>query len=231
MLSAFMICAHVWADGRLPGEDFHCWHTWDSRTYTLIPYGHAAKSYSSYSTSKLFAAVYPEAIALAPLIASPYWRQRASGSTTEQTGFFTEVSKRVTYPYNDPGRGDAIVHWAIADSWRPPSKPLTTYTPGRVRGKMSPLHASRVKRHENSVKWYSRISRNQGRTLLFHNHLKPVLLRERTPQYVKWEGTIWHSSRTDDLMKQEVARRRKELQDGAARLRRQRTAHVPLEQP
>ncbi|AJT62576.1 hypothetical protein T261_0887 [Streptomyces lydicus] len=222
VLTALMICAHIWADGHLPGEDFHAWRTWDSRTFTLIPYDHAAKTYSAYSTSKLFAAVYPEAVALAPLIASSYWRQMASGSTTEQARFFAEVSKRVTYPYNVPERGDAVAHWVIADSWRPPSRPLTIYTPGRVRGRLSPLHARRVARHENSAKWFSRLQRNQGRTLLFHNHLKPVLLRERTPEYVKWEGTIWHSSRTDDLMKEEVARRRKQLQDGAARLRHQR---------
>ncbi|MFD3420053.1 hypothetical protein [Streptomyces decoyicus] len=110
-----------------------------------------------------------------------------------------------------PDRGDAVVHWAMADSWRPLSWPLTNYTPGRVRGKLFPLHDSRLARHENSAKWFSRIRRNQGRTLLFHSHLKPVLLRERTPQYVKWEGTIWHSSRTDDLMREEVARRRNDL--------------------
>ncbi|AZM56282.1 hypothetical protein DMA15_29870 [Streptomyces sp. WAC 01529] len=225
VLTAFMLCAHIWADGRLPGEDFHVWHTWDSRTYALIPYDHAAKSYSSYSTSKLFAAVYPEVIGLAPLIASPYWRQLACGTTTEQSRFFAEVGKRVTYPYRKKEHGDAVAHWAIADAWRPPSTPLTTYTPGQVRGKLSPLHASRAARHANSVKWYSRINRNQGRTLLFHNHLKPVLLRDKTPQYVKWEGTVWHSSRTDALIKEEVARRRKELQDGAARLRHQRTLH------
>ncbi|WP_411076349.1 IS110 family transposase [Streptomyces sp. cmx-4-7] len=43
---------------------------------------------------------------------------------------------------------------------------------------------------------------NQGRTLLFHGHLKPVLLLDREPQYVKWEGTIWHSTRTDEQMKE-----------------------------
>ncbi|MFH8574282.1 hypothetical protein [Streptomyces sp. NPDC017993] len=62
-------------------------------------------------------------------------------------------------------------------------------------------------------------SRNQGRTLLFHNYLKPVLLRERTPQYVKWEGAIWHRSHTEP----HEARGRtaaQELQAGAARVRR-----------
>lgn len=67
VLTALMICGRIWADGRLPGETFHSWYTWDSPTHTLIPFDHARKTYSS---SRLFAAVYPEAVALAPLIAS-----------------------------------------------------------------------------------------------------------------------------------------------------------------
>ncbi|KNB50833.1 hypothetical protein AC230_20620 [Streptomyces caatingaensis] len=49
--------------------------------------------------------------------------------------------------------------------------------------------------HQQSALWFSRRSRkDQGRTLLFHGHLKPVLLRDREPPYVKWEGTIWDSN-------------------------------------
>ncbi|MGW2770232.1 hypothetical protein [Streptomyces sp. NPDC001275] len=53
--------------------------------------------------------------------------------------------------------------------------------------------------------WFSRTRKDQGRTLLFHSHLKPVLLRDREHRYEKWEGTIWHSTRTDELMRREVA--------------------------
>jgi hypothetical protein len=56
--------------------------------------------------------------------------------------------------------------------------------------------------------WFSRPHRNQGRTLLFHGHLKPVLARQWTPKYERWEGTIWHSARIDDLMQAEVVRHR-----------------------
>ncbi|MFG3242842.1 hypothetical protein [Streptomyces sp. NPDC048157] len=97
--------------------------------------------------------------------------------------------------------GDAIAHWALADAWRPASRPLSTYTPGRVRGTLPGIAANRLTRHEKSALWFSRSRHNQGLTLLFHGHLKPVLLRDREPQYVKWEGTLWHSRRTDDQMK------------------------------
>ncbi|MFD7233732.1 hypothetical protein ACFWAT_00290 [Streptomyces syringium] len=132
---------------------------------------------------------------------------------TEQARFFAELEGRVTYyPYSPPDRGgDAVAHWALADSWRPPSQPLAAYTPGRVRGTLPSLAANRLARHEKSAMWFSRSRRDQGRTLLFHGHLKPVLLRDREPQYVKWGGTIWHSTRTDDQMKEQAAKESRAL--------------------
>ncbi|MFF8311390.1 hypothetical protein [Streptomyces lydicus] len=70
--------------------------------------------------------------------------------------------------------------------------------------------------------WFSRSRRNQGLTLLFHGHLKPVLLRDKQPQYVKWEGTLWHSRRTDEQMKEQAARTRRALEGTAPRLPHQR---------
>ncbi|RXS81488.1 hypothetical protein EST92_16075 [Streptomyces sp. TM32] len=205
VLTGLMFCGHIWAESRPQQfeDPVHSWHRWDDRTHVLIPHDDVEKS---YSTSKLFAAVYPEAVALAPLIASPYWRRLAGDSPPERARFYAEISKRITYPYSE--HGDAIAHWADADSWRPPSKPLSNYSPARSKGTVSPLHGSHVRRHESSVLWFSRIQRNQGRTLLFHNHVKPVLTREWVPEYVKHEGTIWHSARVDELMTEENARHR-----------------------
>ncbi|MFG2920306.1 hypothetical protein ACGFYA_02195 [Streptomyces sp. NPDC048305] len=68
---------------------------------------------------------------------------------------------------------------------------------------------SPLARHEKSATWFNRTRREQGRAMLFHGHLKSVLLRDPDPQYEKWEGTIWHSTRTDDLMREEVAKKRR----------------------
>ncbi|MFC5031833.1 hypothetical protein C8250_002695 [Streptomyces sp. So13.3] len=218
VLTGLMICAHIWSpDGR--PTPFGSWDTWDDRIDVLIPFDRKKQDYVDYSTSRLFAAVYPEAVALAPLIASPFWRRLAGGTEAEQARFLAEVAGRVTYPYSPTDRGgDAVAHWALADSWRPPSRPLTTYTPGRVRGTLPGIAANRLARHEKSAMWFSRLRRNQGRTLLFHGHLKPVLLRDRDPQYVKWEGTIWHSTRTDDQMKEQVEKMRRTLEGTDPRL-------------
>ncbi|MER5974570.1 hypothetical protein ABT112_33535 [Streptomyces sp. NPDC002055] len=68
--------------------------------------------------------------------------------------------------------------------------------------------------HALPVRTFASYRRQRNLPGLFHGHLKPVLLRDREPLYVKWEGTIWHSTRTDDQMKEEVARRRKRPQTG-----------------
>ncbi|MEU1350957.1 hypothetical protein [Streptomyces sp. NPDC005795] len=47
-----------------------------------------------------------------------------------------------------------------------------------------------------------------------NGHLKPVLLRDRDPQYFTWEGTIWHDMRSDDLMKKQVEKMHRTLEGG-----------------
>ena len=220
VLTALMLCAHIWSDGRLPDDVSGSWHTWNSRTHTLIPHDDVERS---YSTSRLFAAVYPEAVALAALIVSPAWRRMAS-STAAQSRFFAEVGKHVTYPYKEGVPSDAVAHWALVDSWRLPSRPLTTYAPGSTRGIVPGLHGNRLTRHEKSKMWFGRLDRNRGRTLLFHGHLKPVLARKWTPKYERWEGTIWHSTRIDDLMQTEVARHRERGEGAVVHLPKQRTS-------
>ncbi|MFH8411073.1 hypothetical protein ACH4FX_40840 [Streptomyces sp. NPDC018019] len=123
VLTALMLCAHIWSvDGR--PKPFGSWDTWDDRLHLLIPFDRKKQEYVDYSTSRLFAAVYPEAVTLAPLIASPYWRRLAGGSEAERARFLAEVAGRVTYPYSPPDRGgDAIAHWALADSWQLPGRP------------------------------------------------------------------------------------------------------------
>ncbi|MFG2721440.1 hypothetical protein ACGFW5_24565 [Streptomyces sp. NPDC048416] len=162
-------------DGRPSSAVFGTWDTWDDRLDILIPFDQEKQDYITYSTSRMFAAVYPEAVTLAPLVTSPSWRRLAGGTKAEQARFFREVAGRVTYPYSPPDRGgDAIAHGALADSWRPPSRPLTTCTPGRVRGALPGLAAHRLTRHEKSAMWFSRSRRDQGRTLLCPGHLKPA---------------------------------------------------------
>ncbi|CAM5563000.1 hypothetical protein SXANM310S_01037 [Streptomyces xanthochromogenes] len=206
VLTAFSFCGHIWDTTNPPEDRRHVWHTWDARARVLIPDDDESTAFRAYSTSKLFAAVYPEAIGLAALIAAPYWRQRAGGTLIEQFHFLDEISRRVSYPYSDkPEFGDAIAHWAIVDSWRPPSSPTNTYSPARLKGSLPPLHATQARRHEQSALWFSR-KRKAGSPLLRHLHVRPVIDRAWAPDYERTEGAIWHSKRTDQQLLDQTAR-------------------------
>ncbi|WP_019889405.1 TniQ family protein [Streptomyces purpureus] len=209
LLTAFTFCGHIWTGKEPPENPHHVWHTWDERAHVLIPPETVKKS---YSTSRLFAAVYPEAVSVAALLASPHWRRLASGTATERETFYGEISKRIDYPYrSNHDHSDAIAHWADTDAWRPPSNPLVTFRPGRTQGRLPERHRGHGQRQEKSALWFSRTRRNAGRNLLFHNHLKPVLTRAWTPAYEKFEGVIWHSARVDEQMITSTATERKEL--------------------
>ena len=69
VLTGFLLCGHLWTDQ--PGDWDGPWQRWTRRAEILIPPG--AES-SQFSASRIFAAAYPEAVALAGLIASPAWR-------------------------------------------------------------------------------------------------------------------------------------------------------------
>ncbi|MGA5135219.1 TniQ family protein [Streptomyces olivoreticuli] len=190
VLTSFMICGHIWSSGVSSDNRGHVQHAWDARAEILIPQDTVR---TSFSASRLFAAVYPEAVYLAAIIASPFWRKLASGTVSERLRFNTEISTRVTYPYSDrPESSDAIAHWADSDAWREPSAPLKTYSPGRASAALSPLHGGSVRRHENSALWFSR-KRDAGSILLHHRNVLPVIRRAWTPNYERIAGAIWHS--------------------------------------
>lgn len=107
-----------------------------------------------------------------------------------------------TLPAKLPSNRSPVSHPANSATGASRPTPSRSARPTRAS---SGLASIRTK----SAMWFSRSRRYQGRTLLFRSHLTPVLLRDRELQYVKWEGTIWHSTRTDDLMGEEVAKKRR----------------------
>ncbi|WP_236239982.1 hypothetical protein [Streptomyces sp. CC228A] len=206
VLTASSFCGHIWDTVRPPEDPRHVAYTWDARARVLVPDGDESAAFYAYSTS----AVYPEAVSLAVIIASPHWRRLASGNILDGLRFCAEISRRVSYPYDDkPELGDAIAHGAIADSWRPPSAPTNTYSPARVSGVLPPLHRAQARRHEQSALWFSR-NRKAGSPLLRHLHIRPVIDRAWAPKYERTEGAIWHSKQTDPQFLAWDARRRAE---------------------
>jgi hypothetical protein len=122
VLTGFLFCGHLWAERRADGVGVH--REWTRRAEVLIPPGTET---ATFSASRLFAAVYPQAVRLAGLIASPTWRHRAAGDADQQRQFITEVGRRLDRPHHPGDGGDAVAHWMMFDCWRPPSRPDRTF--------------------------------------------------------------------------------------------------------
>jgi hypothetical protein len=193
VLTGFLICGHLWGDQ--PQTPVDAWHRWTLRAEVLIPTGSGP---GEFSASRLFAAVYPEAVDIAALVASPAWRLLAAGDAEQQQRFITEIGLRLGRPDYQPREGDdAIAHWMKFDSGRPPSKPHKVFSETRDHG--SPRQATVTPqsnaRHERSAFWFG-INRRGGSVLLHHRHIRPVLVREWSPPMDGITATIWASGTT-----------------------------------
>ncbi|CRK55298.1 hypothetical protein [Alloactinosynnema sp. L-07] len=134
VLTGFLICARRWeavADSHKPGPD-DAWHHWTRRSDLLIPPG---TEETTFSASRLFAAVYPETIAISALIGSLHWRRLAAGKPTDRHRFATEIGRRLGQPdYQPQQSNDPIAQWIEQTCWRPPSQPGIHFRMDRTFG-------------------------------------------------------------------------------------------------
>ena len=122
VLTAFLICGHRWDQGAHHPDDARV--SWDERASILIPPG---AEHATFSTSRLFAATYPEAVKVAALIGSLHWRRLAAGGPDEQRRFAAEIGRRLGNPEYQPRvTQDPVARWIDQDCWQPPSLPQTT---------------------------------------------------------------------------------------------------------
>jgi hypothetical protein len=175
VLTGFLICGHRWNQDAHDPDDVRL--DWDDRAAELIPLG---SEETTFSTSRLFAATYPEAVKLAALIGSLHWRRLAAGDPDGQRRFAAEVARRLREPgYRPQVSKDPIAHWIADDSWRPPSPARTTYREQRGFGGQGipKVNQHSIDRHRRSARWFAR-NRLGGRGILYHRHLSSVLARE-----------------------------------------------------
>jgi len=193
VLTSFLICGHLWADHRWQDRDVV--RRWIGRCHLLIPTGRETEKFSA---SRVFAAVYPEAVALAEAIAAPTWRHRAGGNKAEQAAFVAHVGHLLRRPdYQPPEHGDAIAHWMAYDSWQPPSRPHTTYPQTREHGatRMARVGENSLDRHARSATWFA-VHRRAGAVILHHRHIRPVLVRDWSTPMDGIQATIWATQST-----------------------------------
>jgi hypothetical protein len=104
--TGLLFCVHLWSDQ--PEASTDAWHHWTGRIQLLIPIGTEAETFSA---SRLFAAVYPEAVSLATVIAAPRWRRLAAGDLEQRRQLIAEIGRRLGRPhYQPPEGGDVVRH-------------------------------------------------------------------------------------------------------------------------
>ncbi|MEU4806591.1 hypothetical protein [Actinosynnema sp. NPDC023587] len=179
VLTGFHICANRWHHRDPTGpDDAH--HHWDRRARLLIPPGTET---ATFSPSRLFAATYPEAIALAGLLGTLRWRRLAAGDPDDQRRFTAEIAHVLGLVDYRPARsGDAIAFWIDRCCWQPPVLPHNTYRRERTfSGKTyrKPVATAEQARRHNAVTFAEH--RRGGSTILHHRTLTPLaVFRVRT---------------------------------------------------
>lgn len=194
VLTGFLLCGHSWTHPP-SGTTNMAVRCWMRRADLLIPPGSELRTFTA---SRLFAAIYPEAVRLAAMIASPTWRQRAYSDTNGRREFLAEACRRagVSADENDPGH-QAIAHWMRYDSLHPPSRPDKTFPQTRDHGAMQHAQPSSQTqlRTLRSASWFT-LNRRGANAILYHRHLKPVTHREWAPEMDGMTATITASGST-----------------------------------
>jgi hypothetical protein len=216
VLTGFLICGHLWDDS--VGHWDQTVTRWDGRAGVLIPKN---AEHAQFSASRIFAAVYPEVVEIAALIAEPGWRRLAAGTEEQQQRFVREIGARLGRPdYRPPEHGDAITHWMKFDSWRPPSGPETTFPQTREHGVIRPAKTrpNSIERNHRSAIWFA-VKRHGGGVILHHRHVRSVLVRDWSPPMDGIQATIWATRTTADLHYGQAA-----PHDSASRRKRPRSS-------
>lgn len=188
VLTGFLICAHRWNIIRKPVES-DALHHWRRRAEMLIPPGTET---DTFTTSRLFAATYPEAVAIADLIGSLPWRRLAAGNPSEQTLFADAIGRRLGLrDYRPTALNDPIAHWIDQDCWRPPSRPYHDYRRLRTFGGHTYRKAIKTadEKRRTSAEWFAR-HRRGGDAMLHHRTLNSVVVRDWTGAMEQFSGTI-----------------------------------------
>jgi hypothetical protein len=170
VLTGFVLCGHRW-NGQTSGDtDVH--HQWARRADLLTPRG---TENETFTKSRLFAAVYPEAVRIAEIIGSLHWRRLAAGGPDDRRRFTAELTRRLGLAdYRPLCVDDPVSHWIDQRSWQPPALPHSTFRAERTFAGPTfrkPADKSESAR-QHSATWFTTTRR--GAMLLQHRALTPV---------------------------------------------------------
>lgn len=196
ILTAFMICGHLWR-WPVPGTDAR--HPlWERRGQALIPPGQAE---AQFSASRVFAAVYPEAVTLATVLASPRWRALATGPRSDTRTLATEIGRHVGMPPCQPHPHDASPAGSDLDerAWHLAGRSAPAFLSG-LPSRLGIVHALSLALRDRTASRFE-WGRPAGGIILGHAHIQPVRIRRRSVlmQYINRASWPQRNPKTAEL--------------------------------
>jgi hypothetical protein len=195
VLTGFLICAHRWNFTEVAGPE-DAWLKWIRRAELLIPPGTET---DTFSTSRLFAAAYPEAVDVAELIGSLHWRRLAASGPDNQRRFTAEIARRLGLrDYYPTLTKDPIAHWIEQDCWQPPSLPGNDYRSLRTFGGSTFVKPAKDcdNKRRHAAYWFRQKHRRGGDALLHHRSLNPIVIRDWSQKMEQFTGALVVSADT-----------------------------------
>jgi hypothetical protein len=186
IIHAFKICAVLWKNGPEETYGHSRWWHWDQRLDRLIPKPDSRKTFSH---SRCYAAIYPEAVSIAGLLASPVWRTKATAplgdpDTDDRWELSEEFGLRLGLPdYYPTDDKHPLNLWADHHAAQPCLTP-TTFPDRRWNNSdgTSPAPSVRaLRKHHDAARYFS-TKRYAANTLIYHHHTNAPIIETYYPR-------------------------------------------------
>lgn len=185
IIHAFKICAVLWKNGPEETYGYSRWWQWDRRLDRLIP---RTDSRKMFSHSRCYAAIYPEAVAIAGLLASPTWRAKGTApfgdpDTDDRWDLCEQFGLRLGLPEYYPEDEKHPLHlWADNHAAEPYMTP-TTFPERRLKntdGAPPAPSTWALRKHHQAARYFAK-KRYAANTLIYHQHTNAPVIETYYP--------------------------------------------------
>jgi hypothetical protein len=185
IIHAFKICAVLWKSGPEETYGHSRWWHWDQRLDRLIP---KTDSRTMFSHSRCYAAIYPEAVRIAELLASPTWRAKGTAPLGDPDGddrwelseeFGLRLGLQDYYPEDDK---HPLNLWADHHAAKPYMTPKTfpEHRLKNIDGTPPGPSVRALHKHHEAARYFAK-KRYAANTLIYHHHTNAPIIETYYP--------------------------------------------------
>ncbi|GAA0445148.1 hypothetical protein Acor_80540 [Acrocarpospora corrugata] len=180
IIHAFRVLTGIWRLGPAETHGTSDWWHWDRRVDLLIPKNQARELFSH---SRCYAALYPEAVTIAALLTTPFWRTKATfpfgdADTDDRWDFTAEFGRRIGIEEYYPDDPNHPVHlWADHHASQPPMGPAKVFLDRRRHTSDGTAKTDQrlIDGHHKSAAIFAK-RRFAANALTYHHHtMAPVI--------------------------------------------------------